>query len=229
MLATEPGQLTQRIKAAALESGAVVAGIADLATTVADPLYALVFGLRYLDAAVERLPVDDALDRAAEELSTATQRIYVIVEHILRESGDNVRCCRYDSVESVFGAPCTLSQKALAVLAGLGWIGKSSLLVTPDHGPRVRLGTLFTDAALVADDPFPTNNCGHCHVCREACPVGAVTEEAVSFRRFSAYRIDADRCRAHVWRNLPGGGKREFCGVCLKECPFGRQRLAAGM
>jgi len=225
-MANEAGRLSQRIRTAILEGGAAVVGIADLAATldaVLQPLFVVVFGMRYPDPEIARLPDDDALCRAIEGLSSATQRIYSAVECILFESNGHARCCRYDAVKSTFGASyCTLSQKAMAVLAGLGWIGKSSLLVTPAHGPRMRLGTLFTDVALVPDKPFLANNCGSCHVCREACPTGAVTEEAVSFRQLSGYRIDSDKCRAHVWRNEPLGGKREFCGLCLKECPFGK-------
>ncbi len=226
-MAPEPGLLAHRLKSAALEGGAAVAGIADLTGPVAEPaprsLFALVFGLRYPDQSIERLPVEDELAKTLGELGSTTQRIYSVLERILLASDGGARCCRHDAVESTFGAfRTTLSQKAVAVLAGLGWIGKSSLLVTPVHGPRVRLGTLYTDALLLPDDPFPTNHCGDCHICREACPAGAVTEESVSFGRFSGYRIDSAKCRAHISRDERSLGKREFCGVCLKECPFGR-------
>ncbi len=61
-----------------------------------------------------------------------------------------------------------LSHKAVAVAAGLGWQGKSLLLVTPKHGPRVRLVTVLTDLDLPPDEPVK-NRCGTCTACADAC------------------------------------------------------------
>ncbi len=218
----DPSGLTQRVKSAVLEGGAVIVGVADLTPLLAEPtprpLTALAFGMRYPDPAIERLPDEDELARAIEGISTSTQRIYATVERLLGQSDAHVRCCRADALASTFGAlHAPLSQKAVAALAGLGWIGKSSLLVTPAHGPRLRLGTLFTDASLLPDAPFPANHCGDCHLCREACPVGAVAGEAVSFRGLAGYRIDAQECRTHLERRGCA-----FCGLCLRACPVGR-------
>lgn len=224
---TTSERLTEQVIAATLEGGAALVGVADLSATLANPpprpLYALVFGLRYSDSAVERLPDDADIILAGAELGAAASRIYALVEPLLLGSGEGVRYCRYDAVERTFGAFCPiLSQKAVAALAGLGWIGKASLLVTPTHGPRLRLGTLFTDARLLPDAPWPTNACGVCHACRDICPAGAVTEEALSFGGLVGYRIADARCRAFLERHEPAMGRREFCGLCLKICPFGR-------
>lgn len=118
-----------------------------------------------------------------------------------------------------------LSHKAVAVAAGVGWQGKSLLLVSPQHGPRVRLVTVLTDMPLAPDAPLK-NRCGACTACAEACPAqairGARTESHFASRE-EALRFD--RCRAMVletFAKLPHitGG---ICGVCVSVCPWGRK------
>lgn len=118
-----------------------------------------------------------------------------------------------------------LSHKAVAVAAGVGWQGKSLLLVSPQFGPRVRLVTVLTDLALTPDAPLK-NRCGKCTSCRDACPAQAI--RGVNTDSHFASREEAlrfDLCRAKVldeFAKLPHitGG---ICGVCVSVCPFGRK------
>jgi epoxyqueuosine reductase len=218
---------TDQLKDAVLSVGAVAVGIADLTEYLVEPptgrLLAIAFGAPYPHSEIERLPDDRALQEAIHSLTAKAQEIYSRIERSVSTQSQQVRCCRYDALERVFGALTPpLGQKPIAVLAGLGWIGKSSLLCTPACGPRVRLGTLFTDAPLKPDMPFATNQCGECRVCQDACPVGAVTGEKGSYRGLIGFRIDAEKCRAHLCRHEGLIGRREFCGLCLKACPFGK-------
>jgi len=64
--------------------------------------------------------------------------------------------------------------KLAATRAGLGWIGKSSLLVTPEFGPRVRLQTILLKAELLANEPITESRCGTCDACAKACPYGCI-------------------------------------------------------
>ncbi|MBU1230645.1 MAG: 4Fe-4S dicluster domain-containing protein [Proteobacteria bacterium] len=117
-----------------------------------------------------------------------------------------------------------LSHKAVAVAAGLGWQGKSLLVVTPQYGPRVRLVTVLTDHGLTPDAPLK-NRCGSCAACAEACPAGAI--RGASTDSHYASREEAlffERCRTKVldeFAKLPHitGG---ICGVCVSACPFGK-------
>ena len=207
-------------------AGAVVVGIADLTEFLFEPptggLLAVTFGIPYPDAEVEQLPDDSDLQESLRSLAARTQEIYSLIERSISNQNQQARCCRYDAIEQVFGAlKAPLGQKSAAVLAGLGWIGKSSLLCTPTHGPRVRLGALFTDARLKPDTPFMVNHCGECRICQDACPIGAVTGEEVSYKGLIGFRIDRERCLAYICRNESLLGRKEFCGLCLKECPFG--------
>jgi len=70
-----------------------------------------------------------------------------------------------------------INHKTVAAIAGLGGIGLSRLLVTPEFGPFVRLGTIVTDAQLGSDQPLDENPCDNCDLCRTACPVEAIQED----------------------------------------------------
>lgn len=118
-----------------------------------------------------------------------------------------------------------LSHKAVAVAAGVGWQGKSLLLVSPEFGPRVRLVTVLTDANLSPDKPLK-NRCGKCSACAEACPARAI--RGVNTTSHYSSREEAlffDRCRTKVLEEFPKlphitGG---ICGVCVSVCPWGRK------
>jgi epoxyqueuosine reductase QueG len=123
-----------------------------------------------------------------------------------------------------------ISHKAVARMAGLGWQGKSLLLITPKFGPRVRLVTVLTTAPLRPDKPLK-NRCGACMSCRDACPAGAI--KGVNTKDHYADRDQAlyfDRCLQKLTQefvNLPDVGV-PICGFCIKACPFGRRSKPKG-
>jgi epoxyqueuosine reductase QueG len=116
------------------------------------------------------------------------------------------------------GLAGVFSHKLAAHLAGLGWIGKSALLVTPEHGPRVRWGTVLTDAPLEAGVPLE-EMCRDCDVCVKACPAHAFTGQAFDKPRPRSEIFAAEACDSYL-------SKREAhhraCGMCVYICPFGR-------
>lgn len=117
----------------------------------------------------------------------------------------------------------SVSHKAVARMAGLGWQGKSLLIVSSEHGPRIRLATVLTDVPLASDGPVE-NGCGECTACADACPVAAI--KGVSTESHYPSREDAiylKRCyhRALENREAPGIGAL-ICCVCVKACPFGQ-------
>lgn len=201
-----PEQLSSRLKGTVLARGAASVGIADLTQALAaqsrGPVHAIAFALRYPDDAVDDLPGDAGLVEAIAQLGSSAKDIYASIGMTLRQADSGAICCGVDKLAEEFGPLETpLSQKAVAQQAGLGGIGKSSLLVTPALGPRVRLGTVFTNVALAPDAPYPGNECGRCRVCAEACPAHAVTEEAVEFEGALGFRIDRTPCEAHLHRD----------------------------
>ena len=108
--------------------------------------------------------------------------------------------------------------KLAAHLAGLGWIGKSALLITPEHGPRVRWGTVLTDAPLETGTRMD-EMCRNCDSCVKACPAHAFTGQAFDKPRPRSEIFAAEACDNYL-------SKRETlhraCGICVYVCPFGR-------
>jgi epoxyqueuosine reductase len=102
-----------------------------------------------------------------------------------------------------------MSLKVLAKAAGLGWQGRSLLIVSPDFGPIHRLIAVLTDMPLRADTPIP-NRCGDCSACIRECPARALT--LVTFEDHPHSReevLDLHAC-------LGDHG----CKACLVACPY---------
>ncbi len=115
------------------------------------------------------------------------------------------------------------SHKMAARLSGLGWIGKCCLLVTPEVGPRVRWGTILTDAPLkVANKPME-ERCGDCHECVDICPVKAFTGEPFREEDPREIRFDALKCDKYLSK-LKKTSALGVCGMCLYICPNGRKK-----
>lgn len=116
----------------------------------------------------------------------------------------------------------TLPSKAVARAAGLGWFGKSLLIVNPEIGPRFRHASVITNMPLIPDAPLKSR-CGTCEECVKACPAKAI--RGLSFEGIPPPReevLDFPKCRDKLWlefKNIPGVGY-PICGVCMAVCPF---------
>ena len=117
-----------------------------------------------------------------------------------------------------------IMDKAWAVRAGLGWVGKSTNLITTDYGSWVFLGEIILDIEIDYDENMVPDHCGSCTACIEACPTGAITEP---------YVVDARKCISYATIELrdeklpaPFNGKLEGwiygCDICQDVCPWNR-------
>jgi epoxyqueuosine reductase len=99
------------------------------------------------------------------------------------------------------------SYKHAAELAGLGTIGRHSLLINPEFGPRVRLACLLTEAVLEPSPRALKDYCAGCEACIRVCPARAIQAPGSG----QAYSINKFACRAYRQVGL-------VCSVCLKVC-----------
>ncbi len=114
-----------------------------------------------------------------------------------------------------------LPHKTSATRAGLGWIGKPALVVTPEYGPAVRFTTVLTDAPIVTGTPIDQSRCRDCAVCTVLCPAQAVTGRNWRLGMERAEIFDAFACQATAKGmasryNLSYG----ICGRCVAVCPY---------
>ncbi len=173
---------------------------------------AVVFSVRVLDEVIEQIE-----DRPTplyfhhyRQLNFLLDRLGLEVAAILQKHGRRalpVPASQTTSREPMRGL---LSHKKLAWAAGLGWIGRCNLLVTPQFGARTRLASVLTDALFQADAPLEAD-CGDCRECVRACPAGAINNSAADF--------DLPACEKLLGRfaKLPFIGQH-ICGVCVKAC-----------
>ena len=113
--------------------------------------------------------------------------------------------------------------KTAATCAGLGWIGKSGLLISPCYGPRLSWATVLTNAPYrPTGEPFERGQCGQCNACVRACPAGAISGVEWSRRTKYAAMIDIVSCTQQLENNQITIGELA-CGNCIKACRRGRK------
>ncbi len=137
----------------------------------------------------------------------------------LQEKG--YRAAAVPASQSTKGLEGIFSHKMAAVYAGLGYIGKSCLFLSNKFGPRVRLGTVFTDAPLDVVRLSQKSECGTCDQCAKAC--GAMAIRNVNFAEGMAREdiFDAKACSDYMKEKFQSIGRGAVCGVCMRVCPKG--------
>lgn len=116
----------------------------------------------------------------------------------------------------------TISHKMIAHIAGLGWIGKSCLLITKKHGPRVRFITVLTNAPLDATDNPLKQQCNNCLECMKICPVKAIKGINYEMDKSREERFDVFKCQEYYY-SMKNDRKFDVCGMCLYICPHGNK------
>ncbi len=178
----------------------------------------LVAALRYAKPAVEPAPI------AAFALH---DDYHLVMRQALRALSRRLRAFAPGSETRVTVDSAPLREREAAQRAGIGWIGKNTMLVHLQHGCYTLLGTLLWSEELPPDAPA-VDHCADCRRCLDACPTGAFP---------AAYELDARRCLSYWTIEQQGAlppelhaplATRAFgCDACLAACPFGGRSLFA--
>lgn len=247
-------QATMNIKTFALGKGADVVGIADLGLLKGIPTkpgnllegftMAVSVGVRLNDSVVDRIT-----DRPTPSYAHVHRMANTLLDLITFDLAREILRAGYDAMpipaseaasiaekldtkkakELDWGplTSSTLPSKAVARAAGLGWFGKSLLIVNPEIGPRFRHASVITNMPLTPDTPLKSR-CGTCEECVKACPAKAI--RGLSFDGVPPSRedvLDFPKCRNKLWlefKNSAGVGY-PICGVCMTVCPWGKGKI----
>ena len=249
------GVTAHKVKAEAARLGFLASGITDLSPTAhaaeLDEWLARGYAgtMRYLHRQAKKRKEPQRIDREAVRVVVVLENYYSqdgpadleaprVAKYARGEDYHRTMLRRLDQLADFLrqnGAnvarPYTdagpVPERELAQRAGLGWIGKNSLLIRPETGSFCFIGTVFTDLPLAVDSPFELDRCGSCTRCLEACPTDA----------FAAPRVlDATKCISYLTIEHRGpipeaiipelDGWAFGCDACQDACPW-NTRFAA--
>ncbi len=193
---------------------------ADPATLWAQARTVVSVALNYAPAA-DPLAVLDERERAAISVYAQGRDYHDVLKSKLKALGRFI-WDTYRQPIKVFVDTAPVMEKPAAELAGLGWQGKHTNLVSRQFGSWLFLGELLIAAALPVDEP-ERDHCGQCHACLDVCPTKAFP---------APYRIDARRCISYLTIEHEGpideelrpllGNRIYGCDDCLAVCPWNK-------
>jgi epoxyqueuosine reductase len=228
--------LNLHIESTLLAAGASVLGFADISglpATVTGEMTSAISIAVALDASIVKELSEGPTQRYQREYTRVNQCLARLCASTVDDLKRRVYKARaIDPTIRIEGAAMktlatALPHKTVATRAGLGWIGKSALLITPSHGPALRLATVLTDAPLECGNPIDDSCCGNCTKCVDFCPAKAIQGKnwQKGTPRESIY--DAHACCAMAKR-LAGqkGIPVTICGICINACPWTQKYIS---
>jgi epoxyqueuosine reductase QueG len=235
--------MNAQIRESAAEQGIDIVGFADLRTLPPEYQTGYPFGV-CLAISLDRSVISRLEDGPTKEYYNEYSRVNALLDAagekvagLLKSEGYDAVCIPATSSTidtgsdiqdiSIKTLSARISHKMIATRAGLGWIGKSDLLVTREFGTAVRLISVLTDCPLTAGTPSDESDCGDCRACVDACPAGALKGETWYAGISREVLMDVESCRKTTreltQRNF--GEAVSICGKCIIACPWTKKYL----
>ena len=146
---------------------------------------------------------------------------HIVIKEKLKELLFNIRENFGDIHGRFFTDSAPVLERSWATRAGLGWVGKNSMLINKQQGSYFFIATMLLDAELEYDAPMEKNYCGTCTACIDACPTDAIVSPQV---------VDGSKCISYftieLKENIPEEYKNKMqnnmfgCDICQEVCPW---------
>lgn len=142
---------------------------------------------------------------------------HLVLKEKLEAIGEYIKSIMPDAKYICMTDTGALSDHAAAERAGIGWIGKNSLLITPEYGSYVYLGEIITNINFPEDNPIQ-NQCGECNKCIDYCPNGAIVDsKIVNTRKCNSFLTQSKELKIEDYEKL--GNRLYGCDTCQQVCP----------
>lgn len=213
--------------------GASLVGFADLGNVEAFARKNMDHGIA-MGIAIRPEIIKGIKEGPTEEYYEEYKRINKALDHIVTLCVKHIQALGYDAigqtstyVSSDSNMVTLLPHKTVATRAGLGWIGKNALLVTPEYGSAIRISSVLTDMPLTIDIPIDESKCGNCTECADACPASAIKGTVWNVNSTREELMDPFECRrkARELAKSRMGIEKSLCGKCIEVCPFTKRYL----
>ena len=228
--------LNTQIRAKLIKEGASLVGFADVRGLPADLRCSMKFAIS-MAVALDVSTVNEIQKGPTMRYYHEYKKVNKLLTNLTRSAADylkrrgNVALAIKPTVEGKDLDYRTLTtplpHKTVATRAGLGWIGKSALLITEKYGAAVRLATVLTDAEFEVANPVNTSHCGDCKKCVECCPGKAILGRnwEAGAERQTIY--DAFACCDTAGRlSKRIGIPSTICGICINVCPWTQKYIS---
>ncbi len=186
-------------------------------------LRVLSFRMDYLPAETETVKLLGEPEKAYVSRYALGRDYHKLIRKRLTQLGKQIEAEVGEHGFRAFVDSAPIMERPIAQQAGLGWMGKHSLIINRQAGSFFFLGELFTNLPLPVNESYETNHCGRCTSCMDKCPTGAIV---------APYQVDARRCISYLTIENKGlipeelrplmGNRIYGCDDCQLVCPWNR-------
>lgn len=213
--------------------GASLVGFADLSNVDTSAFnnmnYGIVFGIKIESRIIEAInegPTKEYYEEYSKINKDLDNIVISCVQYIERQGYNAIgQTSTYVTSDNNLTTP--MPHKTVATQAGLGWIGKNALLITPEYGSAIRISSVISDMPLIADIPINKSKCGECSNCAANCPASAINGIVWDINSTRDELLDPFKCRKKA-RELSKeriGIEISLCGKCIEVCPFTKRYI----